>query len=127
MLIYKILDVFFVLLHLVIIGFNLLGWIWQSTLRWHLLSIVITAASWFLLGIWYGMGYCFITDWHWQIKRQLGAEDLPASFITWLAQQVSSGPVNPEVIDWFTAIGFALAAIISIYRNWKTGLFKSNG
>jgi len=124
MLIYKILDVFFVLLHLVIIGFNLLGWIWRSTLRWHLLSIVVTAASWFLLGIWYGMGYCFITDWHWQIKRQLGAEDLPASFITWLAQQVWNGPVNPVVIDWLTAIGFALAVILSLYRNWKTGLLN---
>lgn len=123
MLIFKVLDVFFVFLHLAIIGFNLLGWIWLKTLRWHLVSIILTAGSWFIMGIWYGMGYCFITDWHWQIKRKLGAEDLPNSFITWFAQQTWPGPVNPEVIDWLTAIGFALAAILSIYRNWKVRKF----
>ncbi len=124
MLIYKILDVFFVLLHLAIIGFNMLGWIWQRTLRWHLLSIVLTAGSWFLLGIWYGMGYCPITEWHWQVKQKLGAEDLPGSFITWFAQQIWPGPVNPEFINLLTGVVFALAAILSIYRNWQTGLFK---
>jgi len=124
MFLYQALDVFFILLHLAIIGFNLLGWIWKSTLRWHLLSIVLTASSWFLLGIWYGMGYCPITDWHWQIKRNLGAVDLPGSFITWLSQQVWSGSVDPLLIDWMTGIGFGLAAILSLYRNWKTGLFN---
>ncbi len=125
MLVYQILDVFFILLHLAIIGFNLLGWISRRTLRWHLLSVILTAGSWFLLGIWYGMGYCPITDWHWQVKRQLGAEDLPSSFITWFAQQIWPGTVDPLLIDWMTGIGFGLAAIISLYLNWKTGLFNS--
>jgi len=116
-------DFFFVVLHLAITAFNLLGWIWRRTLRWHLLSILLTAASWFLLGIYYGIGYCPITDWHWHIKRKLGAEVLPHSFITWFAQQIWPVAVNQELIYWLTVIGFTLAALMSFYRNMKIGTF----
>jgi hypothetical protein len=39
------LDVFLTFLHLLIIGFNLFGWIWKKTRKWHFILVVVTAAS----------------------------------------------------------------------------------
>ncbi|HEY0898697.1 MAG TPA: DUF2784 domain-containing protein [Sphingobacteriaceae bacterium] len=116
----QFLDVFFTVLHLLIIGFNLFGWIWKGTRKWHLVAVMITAASWFILGIWYGMGYCPITDWQWQVKERLGETDLPASFIKYALDQLTGSDINAATIDSLTAIGFAGAAAMGVYVNfWK--------
>ncbi|MEJ5960792.1 DUF2784 domain-containing protein [Pedobacter immunditicola] len=114
----QILDVFFTLLHLVIIGFNLTGWIWGKTRRFHFYCILLTAGSWFVLGIWYGWGYCPITDWQWQIKEKLGEVNLPNSFIKYFADQVSGQSINTQLIDILTVVCFFLAAGISVYVNF---------
>ncbi|MGK7394932.1 MAG: DUF2784 domain-containing protein [Candidatus Cyclobacteriaceae bacterium M3_2C_046] len=112
-----LLDILFFGLHLILIGFNLTGWVWKKTLKLHLATILLTAGSWLVLGIWYGLGYCPLTDWHWQIKRKLGESDLPASFITYFTREVTGIEVSSDLIDWLTAIFFILAAFLSIYRN----------
>jgi hypothetical protein len=50
---YKILDIGFICFHTLLILFNLLGWIWASTRRWNLYTLLATGFSWFVLGIWY--------------------------------------------------------------------------
>ena len=113
----SLLDSFFTLLHVVIIGFNLLGWLWKSALRFHLYSVLLTAASWLLLGIWYGIGYCPITDWQWQVKEKLGEQNLPNSFIKYQLDKVAGADFNPKVIDTVTAVSFAVVTLLSIYLN----------
>lgn len=113
-----ILDFLLTILHLVIIGFNLLGWIWPATRRLHFISVLLTAGSWLLLGIWYGLGYCPITDWQWQIKEKLGEENLPNSFIKYYADKISGQDVSADFIDLATGICFALAAFLSVYVNF---------
>jgi hypothetical protein len=119
---FKILDALLTLLHLLIIGFNLLGWIWTKTRRLHFIVISITAACWFILGIWFGIGYCPITDWQWHIKEQLGEHDLPGSFIKYFADKVSGMNINSTLIDVITAVCFFIAAGLSVYLNF----FKSS-
>jgi hypothetical protein len=113
-----ILDFLFTILHLIIIVFNLLGWIWTSARRLHLTFVFLTAASWFVLGIWYGIGYCPITDWHWQIKEKLGETNLPNSFIKYFADKITHGNISSDLIDAVTVISFAIAAVLSIYLNF---------
>jgi hypothetical protein len=117
-----ILDYLFTLLHLIIIGFNLLGWIWRSTRKLHLIFVLLTAASWLLLGIWYGIGYCPITDWQWQIKERLGETNLPNSFIKYFVDKLTRSDISSDLIDAVTAIFFAIAAALSVYLNF----FKKN-
>jgi len=114
----QILDIFFTLLHLVIILFNLIGWVWAKTRRVHFYCILLTAISWFILGIWYGWGYCPITDWQWQIKETLGEGNLPNSFIKYFADQVSGEDINTHLIDTLTVVLFVLAAGLSVYVNF---------
>ena len=113
-----LLDAFLTLVHLIIIGFNLFGWIWPATRKAHLVCVALTAASWFLLGIWFGMGYCPITDWQWRVKEQLGEHNLPASFIKYYADKISGRNISSSLIDLVTALSFAVAALLSVYVNF---------
>lgn len=115
----NIYDFLFTLLHLLIIGFNLLGWIWPSTRKLHFVVVLLTAGSWFILGIWFGLGYCPITDWQWQLKESMGETNLPNSFIKYYADKLSGRDIPSDFIDALTAIGFALAAGLSVYLNFN--------
>lgn len=42
----KLLAVFLYLLHMLLIGFNLTGWIWKKTDSWDMLSVLFKALSW---------------------------------------------------------------------------------
>ena len=114
----RLLDVFLTFVHLVIIGFNLFGWIWPATRKAHFVCVLATAASWFLLGIWFGMGYCPVTDWQWRVKEQLGEHDLPASFIKYYADKISQGNISSTLIDTVTVTSFTIAALLSVYVNF---------
>lgn len=118
----QFLDVILTLAHVVLIAFNMLGWIWYKTRRLHLIFIILTALSWFGLGIWYGYGYCPLTDWHWQVKRELGETNLPSSFIKYAVDQVTGRDINTTWIDAVTGVGFGLAAATSIFLNIRDWL-----
>lgn len=116
---YHLLDITFIIFHTVLILFNLLGWIWKATRRWNLATLLITAFSWFVLGIWYGFGYCPCTDWHWQVRRELGYSDLPSSYITFLIELLTGIEINPNLVDATTAVFFFSALLISLYVNFR--------
>lgn len=111
-------NLLYTLLHLVIIGFNLLGWIWPATRKAHFICVLLTAGSWLILGIWYGIGYCPITDWQWQVKEKLGEQDLPNSFIKYYADKISGQSIDADLVNYLTAGTFAAAALLSVYVNF---------
>lgn len=113
------LDLFFTIVHLGIIGFNLLGWIWRKTRRLHLIILLITAASWLILGIWYGIGYCPFTDWQWQIKKELGEWPLPDSFIKYFLDKILETNLAPGIVNLWTAIIFVLLVVIAMFGNLR--------
>lgn len=112
------LDVLFTLLHLIIILFNLFGWIFPATRKANFICIAVTAFSWFGLGIWFGWGYCPLTEWQWHIKEELGQANLPASFITWFADKITGRRFSDSFINIITLSFFLLAAIFSVYYNF---------
>ena len=114
----KLLDIFFTILHLAIIGFNLFAWIWPKTRKAHFVCIVFTAFCWFVLGIWFGWGYCPVTDWQWRIKEKLGEQNLPASFIKYFADKITGKDISTSLVDNATLICFLLALILSVYFNF---------
>lgn len=111
-------NLFYTVLHLLIIGFNLTGWIWLKTRRAHFISILLTAGSWFLLGIWFGLGYCPITDWQWQVKEKLGEKHIPASFIEYYGEKITGLSLDSGLVNIVTLVAFLLAALLSVYVNF---------
>jgi hypothetical protein len=111
-------DIALTLVHLVIIVFNLFGWIFPATRRAHLICVILTAFCWFVLGIWFGWGYCPVTDWQWHIKEKLGETNLSGSFITYYANKITGRQFSDAFINIITLVLFLLAAVISVYVNF---------
>jgi hypothetical protein len=122
----RILDVLLTLVHLGLIAFNLFGWIPRSTRRLHFISICITAFFWLIPGIWFGIGYCPITDWQWDVKRRLGEKDLPSSFITYFLNTTTNKEFSDKTVGLITAICFALVAGIALYFRLAGRIKKPN-
>lgn len=108
---YEFLDYFFLIFHFSLILFNLTGWMWQKTRRLHLYVISVTIFSWVGLGFFYGWGYCPCTDWHWQVKRELGETGLPASYIKYYLDHLTGMHWDAFVVDILTA-GLGIAALL---------------
>ena len=116
---YVLLDIGFFVFHTAFILFNLFGWMWKATRRWNLATLLLTAFSWFGLGIWYGFGYCPCTDWHWQVRRELGYTDMADSYIKFLIQQLTGLNIDAAIVDVGTAVLFFVALVISLYVNFR--------
>ena len=109
------LDYFLSCFHLFFLFFNLFGWI--LSVRWHLLCVGSTAFSWIGLGVYYGWGYCFLTDWHWRIKESLGEIHLPASYISYILSKYLRLKVSDEWINLTSAVVFPAVFILSVMLN----------
>ena len=112
-------DIFFIVFHSSLIVFNLFGWIWKKTRKANLITLSLTGASWFILGIFYGIGYCPLTDWHWRVLVRLGKADIPYSYIKYLIDRLFGTDINVQLVDYSTAILFFLALGFSVYFNLK--------
>jgi len=122
------LDNFFIVFHSVFALFNIFGWIWRKTRKLNLVLLLLTAFSWFILGLFYGIGYCPLTEWHWQIRWRLGYQDMPISYIKFLLDTLTGFDFNPFLVDSITAAAFAMALVTSVVLNikdWKNRHIKS--
>jgi hypothetical protein len=116
--IYRILDIFFVVLHTSVIIFNLFGWIWRKTRKFNLILLVITGSSWLILGLIVGtLGYCPLTDWHFDVLEKLGATDLPSSYVKYLADRLTGLDFNSSLVDKVTLYAFFAALGLSLFLN----------
>lgn len=115
----RLLDVFFFAAHSALAGFVLVGWAWRRTRLVHLGVCLVTGFSWVGLGIWYGLGYCPCTDWHWRVRMALGAEDLPRSYIKYIVDGLSGLDASAVWVDGFTGGLFVLALVVSAVFNWR--------
>jgi hypothetical protein len=123
-LILHIIDYFFILFHTVLILFNVFGWIiprWRLT---NLITLSLTAFSWFIIGIWYGFGYCPFTDWHWKVRQLLGYHDESNSYIHFLILKITGIKLPESLVDVATVIIFFTAYFISIYFEVKKRMLK---
>lgn len=117
---YRILDIFFVVFHTSLTLFNLFGWIWKKTRLANMITLALTGASWLFLGLIVGMlGYCPLTDWHFDILEKLGKTDLPTSYIKYLVDRLTGLDVNHIIVDKATLYGFIAALAISLFLNIK--------
>ena len=114
-----LLNKFFFVFHSCLIVFILFGWAWRKTRLTNLVIILLTAFSWFILGLWYGYGYCPSTDWHWRVRSKMGIRDLPESYTKFLVDSLTGGDISQRVVDIFTLVLLLSALAISLTLNIK--------
>ncbi|WP_163516971.1 DUF2784 family protein [Gelidibacter japonicus] len=110
--------------HTGLIFFNLFGWLHPRMRKLNLISLLVTFGSWLLLGFWKGWGYCFLTDWHYQVLRLLGERDLPSSYIAFLIEKISGWLPNAELVDSLTVSLALLALLCSFWVNFRNRKVK---
>ncbi|HOT45499.1 MAG TPA: DUF2784 domain-containing protein [Spirochaetota bacterium] len=113
------LDCFFLFFHTVFTLFNMTGWIWKKTRKYHLAAIAATAFSWFVIGIWYGWGFCFCTDWHWKVRAALGRPVASDSYIHFLIIELTGIDLPPRMVDAATIAVFAACCTASVVLNLR--------
>ncbi len=114
-----VVNFFFYAFHTVLILFNLFGWLHPRMRRLNLISLLATFGSWLLLGLWKGWGYCFLTDWHYQVLRALGERGMPSSYIAFLTEKITGCSPNAELVDLFTVSFAVLALLCSLWVNLR--------
>lgn len=121
-------DWLFTLLHLLITLFNLIGWVSRATRRVHRWCVAITAFCWIVPGALMGtIGWCPLTEWHWDIKKARGEENIPASFITYMLNRAGFFP-DPQRVDAVVGAAFVLIVLMTIFlwmRDRKNSVKKS--
>ena len=120
----KIIDVFFIGFHTILILFNVFGWLVPRWRFANFISLSLTAFSWFIIGIWFGWGYCVCTDWHWQIREMLGYQNTSSSYIHFLILELTNINIPTKLVDTTTAIVFFAVFLISIYLNLRKWMAK---
>ena len=109
------LNIFFLVFHTAFILFVLFGWVWPKARRVHLAALALTAISWFGFGVTRGFGYCFCTDWHWNVLYRLGHPDLPRSYITFLIQTLTGCRLNDGLVDTVTVAAFFGVSALAVW------------
>lgn len=109
--------------HVAVVLANLLLWIPARTRNAHALVVGVTALSWFVLGplMGRGLGYCVLTDWHWEVKRALGERQLPGSFVTymfqWIGVDAEAWVTELTLTLFLAAVALALAHVARAVRH----------
>ena len=117
------LDWLLTALHVAVVLAFVFLWIPRATWRWHGRLVAIVAFSWLGIGFLKGaVGYCFLTDLHWRVKRARGETHLPGSFLKYMADRVTGTDVSPGLIDVVAAtvfVGVCLAASLRAWQAWR--------
>ena len=124
---YQFLNIFFFVFHTALVLFNTLGWVFPATRKWNLVSLGVTAFSWFVIGIWYGWGYCFCTDWHWAVRRKLGYHDESRSYIHFLILKLTGNNMSPQLVETATLLVFLISIVLSVWLNIRDYIRKKKG
>ncbi len=106
----EVLNIFLHVVHLGVIVFSMVGWMFVSTRLATLILLLAILTSWYVLGPILGKGgvygYCLVTDIQWRLKKKLG-HNVPASgYIKYLIDTLTGGNVDDILVDRVTAAVF---------------------
>ncbi len=119
------LDIFFVVLHTSVMAFNLFGWIPKKTRKANLTLLLLTGIFWAVIGpVFFAFGYCPLTDWHWDVLREMGVKDLPNSYVKYLADRLTGLDFDAKLVDIFTGISYLTALLVSVTINSRDFIRK---
>jgi len=90
----------------------------EKTRKANLILLLLTGLSWFGLGIFYGWGYCPLTDWHWKVLRELGETGLPNSYVSYLINRMLSLNFSDESANLLTVSLYFIALVCSLFVNF---------
>jgi hypothetical protein len=113
----EVLNIGFFVFHTVLIVFNVIGWAWKRTRIWNLVTLGLTALSWFVMGAFYGIGYCVCTQFHFEVREALGIHDGADNYLQLLARTLLGIDPAPSTVRQIAGIGFGVSVVMSVALN----------
>ena len=111
-----LLDLFLTVFHSAFVLFIVFGWLLPKFRKYHVTAILLTLVAWLLLGLYKGViGYCPLTDWHWDVKRALGETGMPSSFIEYMVEKILGLNFPTLMVDVATVSGLVFGIVMSVY------------
>jgi hypothetical protein len=102
-------------LHVAVIVFSCVGWLWPETRPWHLALAACIAASWFIIGPLIGdVGYCVLTGAQHGIWRRLDPAGPRPGYVSYLVQRLTGRNVDPRVVAKCTQAVFYATTFASL-------------
>ena len=116
----EFLNILFHVIHLLIIFFYLFGWMIPQTRLAHYILALLILFSWCVLGIFYGFGYCLVTDIQWKIKKMMGEDPGTKYYVKYAIDKVTGLNTNPKTVNVATKsayFGILIISTILFFRN----------
>jgi hypothetical protein len=107
------LNIFFHFVHLAIVFFFLFGWLSSKTLLAHFILSILILLSWSGLGVFYGFGYCLVTDIQWKIKKRMGQEPYTEYYIKYMLDKLTGLDLNSHTVNAITTAAFFIILLFS--------------
>lgn len=108
------------ILHFTLVCFVVFGAFFKKLVPVHFPVLLIIWLSWCALGYYLdALGYCPLTDWHWQVKYRQGQVNLPPSYIEYCYGKITGQDVDNALISNITAGVMLVVTIFSGYRFFK--------
>lgn len=124
----RLLDILLAFVHVLVVAATMTLWWPKRTRRWHLGLVGLVTSSWLILGPLRGrsLGYCFLTEWHWDIKRRLGETDLPSTFILWMFESVGidATAFARPLAGWVLGLCVGMSIVLNGRDWWKRRLLS---
>ena len=112
-----LLNYFYHFIHIFVIIVATFGWTLAKLHKLQIAVIFSILLSWIGGGLFFGFGYCFLTDWHWQVRRRLGIVDDPHSYTKLIFDMISGEDTAPKLVDTLTVAGLLIGIMGCIWRN----------
>lgn len=116
------LNVFLFVFHGALVAFNVVGWTWRRTRRLNLVTLLLTLASWTLMGLWFGTGYCVLTDLHWRVRTAMGIHETTGSYLALLVRTLTGWEPPAVLVNPVAAAVFLFSLMMSVMlnvRDWR--------
>ena len=112
-------DYLLLIFHTAFVLLAVSGWAFPRLRRLHAVILVLTLVAWLGIGWYKGViGYCPLTDIHWDIKREMGQSGMPSSFMEYLFELIIPVDFDSTSVDIVTGVGMGLSVLASIFVNW---------
>ena len=115
---YSVLDIFFNFIHLLIIFINCFGWAWEKTLKLNIFLLLATIVSWSILGIFFGLGFCFLTNIHFIFLNSIETTAIPFSYLDHLLIDSLDLKISSKIISLFSILVIFASLGVSIKKNF---------
>lgn len=120
-----VLDYLFTIIHTLLVLFVLVGWIFPPCRKAHWILLILILFAWVVLGLYKGvLGYCPLTDWHWDVKRALGETELPSSYIEYIVEKITCIDFRKKLVDGFTLGGLIVSIIMAVVMQLRTSVLS---